>query len=345
MKKLSFTLLAVIMCMGAFAYHGSSKLRVKAWDNSTFILVMNQHSFPMTNNLRADEVAPGRHEVQIFKRYSTPYGCGTVTREIFCGNIDIPRSSQVRAVFRPNCGLTITSVQPLYTGPVCGHGSHFGQCDHGCQANGQGGHGGHDGHGGQDNISTCGHGHQFGHCGYGCSAPVDNGSGYGTDNGSGYGQGNGGNVNNGSGYGTNNQGGNNQGGNNQNGNGWDDGDYFDNVSNTQYGNGHGGNSGNGSNMGMAMNGQQFQNLKYQIRNATFDSDQLRIARQAIRANGATSKQVRELMQMVSFESTRLELAKSAYRFTADQRNYYIVNDAFSFSSSVRELNSFINRQG
>lgn len=326
MKKLSFTLLAVIMCLGAFAYHGNSKLRVKAWDNSTFILVMNNHSFPMTNNLRADAIAPGRHEVQIYKRYSTPYGCGTVTREVYCGAIDIPRSSKVRAVFRPNCGLTITSVQPLYTGPTCGHGDPFGQCGHGCAAPMSGhDHGGH-GHGGHgDAVAACGHGHPFGECGFGCSAPVDNGAGYGMGN----------NSNNGNGY----------NGGNQSNNDWNDGDYFDNVSDHHGGNGYNGSNYGGNGNGYSMNNQQFQNLKYQIRNAPFDSDQLRIARQAIRQNGATSAQVRELMGMFSFESSRLKLAKSAYRFTADKRNYYIVNDAFQFSSSRRELDRFINTQG
>jgi hypothetical protein len=47
--------------------------------------------------------------------------------------------------------------------------------------------------------------------------------------------------------------------------------------------------------------------------------------------------------MLSFESTRLDFAKFAYTYTLDKENYYMVNNAFSFSSSVAELNNFIGQ--
>jgi hypothetical protein len=70
----------------------------------------------------------------------------------------------------------------------------------------------------------------------------------------------------------------------------------------------------------------------------FDSNRLASAMQGIRMNGATSVQVADLMGLLSFESRRLELAKFAYAYVADPQNYFVVNDRFSFSSSVRELN-------
>lgn len=73
----------------------------------------------------------------------------------------------------------------------------------------------------------------------------------------------------------------------------------------------------------------------------FDSNRLSIAMQGVRMNGATSAQVAELMGLLSFESRRLELAKFAYAYVADPQNYFLVNDRFSFSSSVRELNRHI----
>lgn len=73
----------------------------------------------------------------------------------------------------------------------------------------------------------------------------------------------------------------------------------------------------------------------------FDSNRLAIAMQGVRHNGATTAQVAELMGLLSFESRRLELAKFAYAFVADPQNYFMVNDRFSFSSSVRELNRHI----
>lgn len=47
------------------------------------------------------------------------------------------------------------------------------------------------------------------------------------------------------------------------------------------------------------------------------------------------------MLLFSFEDTRLDLAKYAYGYTFDIGNYYQINDAFTFSSSIDELNSYI----
>lgn len=47
------------------------------------------------------------------------------------------------------------------------------------------------------------------------------------------------------------------------------------------------------------------------------------------------------MFLFNFESTRLELAKYAYGHTYDIANYYMLNDAFTFESSIEELNNYI----
>ena len=80
-----------------------------------------------------------------------------------------------------------------------------------------------------------------------------------------------------------------------------------------------------------------------IESQTFDSDQVRVAKQIIRTNRVSSAQVAEIMELMNFESSRLEIAKFSYQFVDDPANFYIVNDVFWFSSSVRELDRFINR--
>jgi hypothetical protein len=77
--------------------------------------------------------------------------------------------------------------------------------------------------------------------------------------------------------------------------------------------------------------------------ATFDSDQIRVAKQVISRNGASSHQISEIMRVLSFESSRLEIAKFGYEFVGDPENYFVVNDVFWFSSSIRELDRYINR--
>lgn len=88
---------------------------------------------------------------------------------------------------------------------------------------------------------------------------------------------------------------------------------------------------------------QFENLKRMICNQHFDDSRVSIAKQAIAGNSISSGQVKDLMFLLSFESSRLELAKFAYRFVVDPQNFYLLNDAFHFSSSIEELNDFVRR--
>lgn len=90
-----------------------------------------------------------------------------------------------------------------------------------------------------------------------------------------------------------------------------------------------------------MHASAFQNLKHAINNAWFDRSRLQIAKQAIAANGISARQVLELMYLLDFESSRLDLAKFAYEFTFDRQNYFVVNNGFDFDSSIGHLNRFI----
>jgi len=92
---------------------------------------------------------------------------------------------------------------------------------------------------------------------------------------------------------------------------------------------------------MAMNPVDFSQLKRTIDNGSFESTKLNIFKQALAYNYFTSAQVRELMNMFYFESSKLEVAKLAYAKTIDQNNYYTLNNEFSFSSSVNELGEYV----
>ncbi len=87
----------------------------------------------------------------------------------------------------------------------------------------------------------------------------------------------------------------------------------------------------------------FMSLKRTIANASFDSDKLRIAKQASINHSLSSKQVREIMELFSFESTKLKYAKFAYSRVLDPQNYFIVNNAFTFSSSIRSLDRYMQK--
>ena len=79
-----------------------------------------------------------------------------------------------------------------------------------------------------------------------------------------------------------------------------------------------------------------------VQNASFESEKQAIAKQFVQTNGSTSRQVLEFARAMDFESSRLKFAKYAYDHTFDPENYYLVNQAFDFSSSTTALNRYIN---
>lgn len=86
---------------------------------------------------------------------------------------------------------------------------------------------------------------------------------------------------------------------------------------------------------------QFNRTREMMDDVPFDDDKLMISRQAIRMNGISSEQLRTLLYILTFDSSKLKLAKFAYEYVSDSESYFILNDAFTFSSSSRELDDFI----
>lgn len=90
-----------------------------------------------------------------------------------------------------------------------------------------------------------------------------------------------------------------------------------------------------------MNAREFNQLKESLSREWFEKNRVISAKVVMDKNRFTSQQVKELLQLFSFESYKLELAKYAYRNTVDKRSYFIVNDVFNFSNSRTELARFI----
>lgn len=80
---------------------------------------------------------------------------------------------------------------------------------------------------------------------------------------------------------------------------------------------------------------------YSIRSCGFDSDRLRAAKRFVRNHYVSSHQIADIMDMFSFESTKLSFAKYAFHRTCDVQNYGIVFDYLTFNSSRRELDCYI----
>jgi hypothetical protein len=115
---------------------------------------------------------------------------------------------------------------------------------------------------------------------------------------------------------------------------WKDRDYdFDNGGFGDYDNHYGYESG--------MSDRDFKGVLESIRKEWLESNKLRSATHIVASNSLTSAQVKQLVLMFSFESNKLELAKQAYANTVDKKNYFMLNDVFSFNSSKDELARFI----
>lgn len=91
------------------------------------------------------------------------------------------------------------------------------------------------------------------------------------------------------------------------------------------------------------NNNDFDVLRNTVENQNFDQTRLTVAKQAIQNRMLNTQQVADLMKLFSFESTKLEFAKYAYQHTFDKDRYFVINNEFSFSSSIDELVNYINR--
>ncbi len=88
--------------------------------------------------------------------------------------------------------------------------------------------------------------------------------------------------------------------------------------------------------------EMFQQLKRSVENDSFDSSRLDLLESTLRNNFFTSHQIKELMTLLSFDSGRLQFAKSAYLRVVDPENYFVVRDSFTFSSSKSALTKYID---
>jgi hypothetical protein len=84
-----------------------------------------------------------------------------------------------------------------------------------------------------------------------------------------------------------------------------------------------------------------QNVLEMMRKTSFEATRITTAKQVIQNNCLLTPQVKDILRTLSFEQSRLEIAKFAYDFTVDQRNFYSINDVFQFESTISQLDEFL----
>jgi len=92
-----------------------------------------------------------------------------------------------------------------------------------------------------------------------------------------------------------------------------------------------------------MTEQDFKDFKETITSKNFEDSKLQIAKEGINTNCLSVAEIVELMGLFNFEASRLDFAKFAYLHTYDIDNYFKVNKAFQFDSSISDLKDYIEK--
>ena len=91
----------------------------------------------------------------------------------------------------------------------------------------------------------------------------------------------------------------------------------------------------------AMAQRDFAQALASIQNKTFDDSKLTLARQIAKNNCLTAAQITQIMQQLTYEEDKLDFAKFAYPLSFDPENYWKVNSAREFESTIEELDEYI----
>lgn len=93
--------------------------------------------------------------------------------------------------------------------------------------------------------------------------------------------------------------------------------------------------------GCPQNNQSFQYFLNSLDACWFESEKVELINQYLYANQLSSEQIYQVLAVLDYESSRLQVAKNAYSHCYDPQNYYYLFNLFSFSSSKLELSRFI----
>ncbi len=98
-----------------------------------------------------------------------------------------------------------------------------------------------------------------------------------------------------------------------------------------------------TNCAAPVNPAEFNAFLMTLKDKPFDDTKKTIVKQFVKNNCVSSSQLSLILGELDYESSKLEIAKFAYIYIYDPDNYYLINNAFDFSSSVDELNKYIEK--
>ena len=90
----------------------------------------------------------------------------------------------------------------------------------------------------------------------------------------------------------------------------------------------------------AMNSGDFNSAMTSVKKQNFDDTRVKVAKQIVAANCMNVNQIKQIANTINFEETKLDFVKFAYDYCTEPKQYFKVNDIFSFSSNVEDLTEY-----
>lgn len=80
-----------------------------------------------------------------------------------------------------------------------------------------------------------------------------------------------------------------------------------------------------------------------IKRESFNSNKINMAKSLIRNKKCfTSNQIKDIVMLFTFSDSKMDVAKFAYDFAVDKSNYYVIVDAFTFSTDRDNFMKFLD---
>lgn len=110
----------------------------------------------------------------------------------------------------------------------------------------------------------------------------------------------------------------------------------DSISDTVYVKGYRGN------IGCSIPENNIIYIKNSIKNEVFSDRKMNFAKKTLKNKCLTTNQIKEIMNLFTYEDKKLEFAKYIYSKTYDIDNFYLLNNLFNLKSTKDNLNEFLN---
>jgi nuclear transport factor 2 (NTF2) superfamily protein len=101
------------------------------------------------------------------------------------------------------------------------------------------------------------------------------------------------------------------------------------------------NNNSSNNCWSPMNANEFAQAKKMVQNESFEETKMNMSKQFTRRNCLSIDQIKQIVNLFTFEENKFEYVKFAYDFCQDKRNYYQLSDVFTFSATKDDFNEFL----